>query len=59
MFAFADEIIRKIGIAPLRYRIEDMIKKRLQGELQICEQCVLHCSTPEQPIEFEIDVSKI
>lgn len=59
LYAFADEIIKKIGIGPLRYRIEDMIKKRLQGELQICEQCVLHCSTPEQPIEFEIDVSKI
>ncbi len=59
MYAFADEVVRKINIAPLRYRIEDMVKKRLQGELQICEQCVLHCSTPEKPREFEIDVSKI
>ncbi len=59
MFAFADEIIRKIEIPQLRQRIEDMVKKRLQGELQICEQCVLHCSAPEHPIEFQIDLNKI
>ncbi len=59
MFAFADEIVTKIAIPQLRQRIEDMVKKRLQGELQICEQCVLHCSTPEKPIEFSIDLSKI
>ncbi len=59
MFAFADEIVNKIGIPQLRQRIEDMVKKRLQGELQICEQCVLHCSTPEHPMEFNIDISKI
>ena len=59
MFAFADEIVSKIAIPQLRQRIEDMVKKRLQGELQICEQCVLHCSTPEHPVEFQIDMSKI
>jgi Fe-S cluster assembly protein SufD len=59
MFAFADEIVTKIAIPQLRQRIEDMVKKRLQGELQICEQCVLHCSTPEHPVEFAIDLSKI
>jgi Fe-S cluster assembly protein SufD len=59
MYAFTEEVVGRINIPPLRYRIEDMIKKRLQGELQICEQCVLHCSTPEHPVEFEIDVSKI
>ncbi len=59
MFAFADEIVTKIAIPQLRQRIEDMVKKRLQGELQICEQCVLHCSTPEHPMEFQIDMSKI
>ncbi len=59
MFAFADEIVAKIAIPQLRQRIEDMVKKRLQGELQICEQCVLHCSTPEHPVEFVIDLSKI
>jgi Fe-S cluster assembly protein SufD len=59
MFAFADEIVTKIAIPQLRQRIEDMVKKRLQGELQICEQCVLHCSTPEHPVEFQIDLNKI
>ncbi|MCX6305001.1 MAG: Fe-S cluster assembly protein SufD [Bacteroidetes bacterium] len=59
MFAFADEIVTRIDIPQLRQRIEDMVKKRLQGELQICEQCVLHCSTPEHPVEFQIDLSKI
>jgi Fe-S cluster assembly protein SufD len=59
MFAFADEIVGKIAIPQLRQRIEDMIKKRLQGELQICEQCVLHCSTPEHPVEFHIDLTRI
>lgn len=59
MFAFADEVIGKIAIPQLRQRIEDMIKRRLQGELQICEQCVLHCSTPDHPVEFQIDLSKM
>ena len=59
MYAYADEVIGKIGIDPLRFRIEDMVKKRLQGELQICEACVLHCNTPEQPVEFVIDLTKI
>ena len=59
LFAFAAEVVSKIAIPQLRNRIEDMVKKRLQGELQICEQCVLHCSTPEHPIDFEIDISKI
>jgi len=59
MYAFADEIVGKIAIPQLRQRIEDMVKKRLQGGLQICEQCVLHCSTPEHPMEFDIDLSKI
>jgi len=59
MYAFADEVVSRIAIEPLRHRIEDMVKKRLQGELQICEQCVLHCTTPEHPLEFTIDLSKL
>jgi Fe-S cluster assembly protein SufD len=59
MVALADEVVAKIAIPQLRQRIEDMVKKRLQGELQICEQCVLHCSTPEHPVEFHIDMTKI
>ena len=59
MYAFAAEVTSKIGIAALRNSFEDMIKKRLRGELSICEKCVLHCSIPENPIEFEIDMSKV
>jgi Fe-S cluster assembly protein SufD len=59
MYAFTSEVTSNIGIEPLKLSIEDMIKKRLRGELSICEKCVLHCSIPDNPIEFEIDMSKI
>jgi Fe-S cluster assembly protein SufD len=59
MYAFAGEVINKINIEPLQERIDDMVKKRLRGELSICENCVLHCSSPEKEIEFDIDLSKI
>jgi Fe-S cluster assembly protein SufD len=59
MFAFTAEVTSKIGIESLRQSIEDMIKKRLRGELSICDKCVLHCSIPDHPIEFDIDLSKI
>jgi Fe-S cluster assembly protein SufD len=59
MYAFAAEVIGKIGIESLRERIDDLVKKRLRGELSICDQCVLHCKTPDQPVVFEIDMSKI
>ena len=59
MFAFTAEVTSKIGIESLRQTIEDMIKKRLRGELSICDKCVLHCSVPDMPMEFDIDSSKI
>ena len=59
MYAFTSEVTSKITIDVLRISIEDMIKKRLRGELSICEQCVLHCSIPDLPMEFEIDMSKV
>ena len=43
MYAFAAEVIKNITIAPLKDRIDDLVKKRLRGELAICDQCVLHC----------------
>jgi len=57
MYAFAAEVINEIKIESLQIRIDDMVKKRLRGELSICDQCVLHCSSPEYT--FEIDMSKI
>jgi len=59
MYAFCDEIIQKITVEPLKIRLEDMVKKRLRGELSVCAQCVLHCSHPEKEFNFEIDLSKI
>jgi len=59
MNAFTAEVTSKISITPLRISIEDMIKKRLRGELSICDKCVLHCTVPDKPVEFEIDLSKI
>ena len=57
MYAFCDEVIQKIALEPLRIRISDMVKKRLHGELSICENCALHCSSPDY--HFSIDASKI
>jgi Fe-S cluster assembly protein SufD len=59
MYAFAAEIINKIKIEPLRDRIDDMVKRRLRGELSICERCVLHCNHPDKELNFEIDMSKV
>ncbi len=59
MYAFAADIIENISIEPLRERIDTMVKKRLRGELSICEKCVLHCGAPEKEYHFDIDYSKI
>ncbi len=48
MYAFAAEIVQKIKLPELRLQMDDMVKKRLRGELSYCEQCVLHCSTSEK-----------
>ncbi|MCQ2286309.1 MAG: Fe-S cluster assembly protein SufD [Bacteroidales bacterium] len=58
MYAFANEIINFVEIESLRDKLLDMTKKRLSGELSICDQCVLHCSD-EKHFSFEIDISKI
>jgi Fe-S cluster assembly protein SufD len=44
MYAFADEVLSKISIAPLRERIEELVDKRLRGELSPCQHCTLSCS---------------
>jgi len=59
MFAFLAEVTSKVSIEILRVSYEDMIKRRLQGELSVCDKCILHCSVPDNPIEFDIDLSKI
>jgi len=59
LYAFADAIIKEISIEALRISIEDMVKRRLRGNLSICDRCVLHCSNPDTPVIFDIDLSKI
>lgn len=58
MYAFAAEISNNIKIDKLQERIDDMIKRRLKGELSSCDTCVFHCNTPKE-YNFEIDLSKI
>ena len=60
-YAFCDEVIRNIGIPELRQAIEDMVKKRLHGELLPCSNCAIPCSTPCNGDEahFVIDVTKL
>lgn len=58
MYAFGNEIVKEISIKALRERIDQMIEKRLKGELSICDQCVLNCSG-NTPVSFDIDLTKI
>lgn len=46
MFAFCTEILSKASIEELVDTLQDIIKRRLHGELSSCENCVLLCSTP-------------
>ena len=61
LYAFCDEVVQKIGVAPLRERLSDMVKRRLHGELTACADCALHCNTPCNTLDrpFKIDVSKL
>jgi len=44
MFAFADQVLSQIGVPELRERMEDLVEKRLRGELGPCQSCSLSCS---------------
>ncbi|MGM0666207.1 MAG: Fe-S cluster assembly protein SufD [Bacteroidota bacterium] len=43
MFGFAHEVIEKISTEALRIRIDDLVLKRLRGELSRCATCVINC----------------
>lgn len=43
MFGFAHDIIRHVKLEPLRGKIDDLIDKRLRGELSKCYNCMLQC----------------
>ena len=58
MYAFANEVVSFVNIINLKNRLNELIQRRLRGELTLCDQCVLHCSD-RKDFSFEIDVSKI
>lgn len=43
MFGFAHDIIRHVRLEPLREKIDELIDKRLRGELSKCYNCMLQC----------------
>ncbi len=43
MNAFAHEVVQNIDVEPLRERIDDLIDKRLQGEISRCHDCDYNC----------------
>ncbi|SDC77465.1 Fe-S cluster assembly protein SufD [Williamwhitmania taraxaci] len=43
MFGFAHDVIQKISIEPLRERVDELVDKRLKGELARCNTCAMHC----------------
>lgn len=44
MNAFAHEVVQKINIEPLRERIDQLIEKRLNGEISRCHECNYQCN---------------
>ena len=43
MFGFAHDVVGKINIEPLRVRIDELVNKRLRGELSRCHNCPMNC----------------
>ena len=39
MYAFADDVVKKMSIKSLKENTEDLIQKRLSGELSLCRNC--------------------
>ena len=58
MFAFANEVCNYVEIPALKDRLSDMVQRRLNGELTICDQCLLHDAN-HSDIIFPIDASRL
>ncbi|MDA3952741.1 MAG: Fe-S cluster assembly protein SufD [Bacteroidales bacterium] len=43
MYAFAHDVIKTIQVPALQERIQDLVDKRLRGELSRCNSCQMHC----------------
>ncbi len=44
MFGFAHDVIKNIPIEALRERIDNLVLKRLRGELSRCASCAIQCN---------------
>jgi Fe-S cluster assembly protein SufD len=44
MNAFAHEVIKEIKLEPLRERINELVEKRLKGEVARCHDCAYQCN---------------
>ncbi|MDD4141931.1 MAG: SufD family Fe-S cluster assembly protein, partial [Bacteroidales bacterium] len=44
MHAFIGEVVSKIEIDKIKLRVNDLVKKRLNGELSACDNCIIRCS---------------
>jgi Fe-S cluster assembly protein SufD len=44
MNAFAHEVVQEIKLKPLRNRIDELIDKRLRGEIARCHECAYDCN---------------
>ena len=44
MHAFANDVVRNVHLEPLREYLENLIKRRLNGENITCENCVFSCN---------------
>lgn len=58
MYAFTHEVVKKIEILQLQERTENMVHRRLKGELSSCDQCILHCN-PQNIAPYDIDATMI
>jgi Fe-S cluster assembly protein SufD len=43
MNAFAHEVVQRISVEPLRDRIDELVDKRLKGEVARCHECAYDC----------------
>ncbi len=47
MRAYADEILKEVGVEELRLWLSSLVKKRFSGQLKACQECVLSCTGGE------------
>jgi len=43
MYAFAHDVLKNIQVPALQERVQDLVAKRLRGELSRCNSCQMHC----------------